>query len=117
MSSYIRLKDGDNYLYPEMYGVDTSNVLYSQYAQLNSSSVTDYTYTATQDCYFMGCNKSKVNTYLDGVRISQVNGADGGGADYRNYNILLKKGQKIRMVCYDSWSEMLLIVYGLKYHS
>lgn len=111
MSSYIRLKDGNNYLYPEMYGVDTSNVLYS-----NGESGASKSYTSVQDCYASWvCNPSGNPTYL---KIDNVTIFEFYNSNYKQEGCtyFVKKGQTVSLQSALSVYNTLKI-YGLKYHS
>ena len=108
--SYIRLKDGDNYLYPEMYGIDTTNVI----ATITNKSDT---YTAIQDCYIAGYIASstgdrQIGLLIDGVLISSGYSS---AALRIGINIFVKKNQVITLS--GTANTPNLTIYGLKYHS
>ena len=100
----VKLKDGDNYLYPyaNFMGIDTSNILKSFGAKVNPST----TYVATQDSILMGEAVNGTGFTLDGVLL-------GIPSDKRGLvTIPLKKGQSIYINAYITNS---LNVYGIKY--
>lgn len=116
---YTRLKDGNNYIFPELYSVDINNLLYSR--ETSSWDPVIMEYTATQDCI---CNFKSFNgdsshsvpqgqIYIDNTLMFV---RDGGVGSHNLYGYLtLKKGQKFKMT--DCVISNYLKVYGLKVHS
>ena len=119
----VKLKSGSNYLYPygDFMAADFSNLIKNQsLADSVTGTKTNFTYTATQDCWFVldlvenenGASK----VYIDNVLI------------YYHFTINrteivtyypLKKGQTIKNVqnnsTYGGWAESNYRVYGVKY--
>lgn len=70
----IKLKSGDNYLYPQgvLNGIDVSNKISS--TSSGGTAVSSISYTATQDCYVVGLcmvNLEPVIMTIDGVTVGQ----------------------------------------------
>lgn len=98
---YVRLKDGTNYIYPELYGIDVNNVL----ANEAKSS-----YIAIQDCYvfIVIMNRGSNYIYIDDVFVASA----GRYEENVYFSAQLKKGQKVSTSSTSTYK-----VYGLKYHS
>lgn len=100
----VKLKDGDNYLYPyaNFMGIDFSNIITS----FKTKSYNTTTYVATEDCILFGECANGTGFKIDDVLIACPS------ENRALINLPLKKGQSLYMNVY---VVNALKIYGIKH--
>lgn len=102
---YVTLKDNNDYIYPEGYGMDPNNLLAS--VSDTETYLRNCIVTATEDCYCMFTGGYYAQRFIDDVEF--------GSKDLPIF--FLKKGQTVYQYNLDRDSTHTISLYGLKRHS